>query len=166
MSLRLKIILWFVAIAVMVGGLGAVAVNRQKAAAEVLALKDAEHIVASLGASITFEDNPQTNPSLYRNPQALQHYVELLHNVYHRDLEIVDLNKIIIADVIKKDIGTLLTHDPNNEVGQTMKDGIIRSYVEISEEYPQGIKLIVSPLKDMEGKIIGALIFEYTPIIE
>jgi diguanylate cyclase (GGDEF)-like protein/PAS domain S-box-containing protein len=158
-------ILWFAVIALIVGTLGAVAVNRQKAAAEALAMKDAEHIVASLGASITFEDNPQTNPALYRNRQALQGYVELLHNVYHRDLEIVDLNKIIIADVVKKDIGTLLTHDPNNEVGETMKDGIIRSYVEVSEEYPQGIKLLVVPLRNMKNEIIGGLIFEYTPIV-
>jgi len=165
MSLRFKMILWFAVIALIVGTLGAVAVNRQKAAAEALAMKDAEHIVASLGASITFEDDPQTNPALYRNRQALQGYVELLHHVYQRDLEIVDLNKIIIADVIKKDIGTLLTHDSNNEVGQTLKDGSIRYYIEKSEEYPQGIKLIVSPLKNMKGDIIGALIFEYTPII-
>jgi diguanylate cyclase (GGDEF)-like protein/PAS domain S-box-containing protein len=165
MSLRLQMILWFAVIALLVGTLGAVAVNRQKAAAEALAMKDAEHIVASLGASITFEDNPQTNPALYRNPNALQGYVELLHNVYQRDLEIVDLNKIIIADAVKKDIGTLLTHDSNNEVGQTMKDGNIRYYVEKSAEYPQGIKLIVSPLKNMKGDIIGALIFEYTQII-
>lgn len=165
MSLRLKMILWFVAIALMVGTLGAVAVDRQKAAAEALAMKDAEHLVASLGASITFEDDPQKNPALYRNPHALQAYVELLHNVYHRDLEIVDLNKIIIADVVKKDIGKLLTHDSNNEVGQTIKDGIIRYYIERSDEYPQGIKLVVAPLKNMKGEIIGALIFEYTPIV-
>ena len=166
MSLRVKMILWFVLIAVMVGAMGAVAVNRQKAAAEVLAMKDAEHVVASLGAAITFEVDPQTHPALYKNPQALQGYIELLHNVYHRDLEIVDLNKIIIADVIKKDIGTLLTHDTNNEVGQTMKDGIIRSFKEISEEYPEGIKQVVAPLKNAKGEIIGALIFEYTPIIK
>jgi diguanylate cyclase (GGDEF)-like protein/PAS domain S-box-containing protein len=159
-------ILWFAVIALMVGTLGAVAVNRQQAAAEALAMKDAEHIVASLGASITFEDDPQTNPALYRNPHALQGYVELLHNVYHRDLEIVDLNRIIIADVVKKDIGTLLTHDSHNEVGQTLKDGIIRYYVEISDEYQQGIKLVVAPLKNMKNEIIGALIFEYTPIVD
>jgi diguanylate cyclase (GGDEF)-like protein/PAS domain S-box-containing protein len=158
-------ILWFAAIALMVGTLGAVAVNRQKAAAEALALKDAEHLVASLGVSITYEDDPKTNPALYRNRHALQKYVELLHNVYHRDLEIVDLNQIIQADVVTKDIGKALTHDTNNEVGQTLKDGIIRSYKEISEEYPQGIKQVVAPLKNLKGEIIGALIFEYTPII-
>ncbi len=165
MSLRLKMILWFALIALMVGTLGAVAVNRQKAAADVLALNDAKHLVASLAVSITYEDDLQTNPALYRNRQALQNYVELLHNVYQRDLEIVDLNKKIIADVVTKDIGELLTHDTNNEVGQTMKDGIIRSFQEVSEEYPQGIKQVVAPLKNMKGETIGALIFEYTPII-
>jgi diguanylate cyclase (GGDEF)-like protein/PAS domain S-box-containing protein len=165
MSLRYKMILWFVTIALMVGILGALAVNRQKAAAETLAMRDAEHLVASLGASITFEYNPQTYPSLYSRPGALQNYVELLHRVYHRDLEIVDLHKIILADVVKEDIGKILTHDAKNEVGQTIKDGVIRYYTEISKEYPQGIKLVVAPLKNMKDEIIGALIFEYTPIV-
>ena len=166
MSLRYKMILWFAAIALMVGALGAVAVNRQRAAAEVLALTDAKHVVASLGAGITFEHDLQNYPSLFSRPYALQYYVELLHNVYHRDLEIVDLHKIIIADVVKEDIGNKLTTDHNNEVGQTLKDGITRSYIETSTEYPQGIKLVAAPLKNNEGKIIGAIIFEYTPIIK
>jgi len=166
MSLRLKMILWFAVIAAMVGSLGAVAVNRQKAAAEVLAMKDAEHIVGSLGASITFEVAPQTHGALYKDPEALQKYIELLHTVYHRDFEVVNLNKIIIADVITKDIGTKLEHDANNEVGQTMKDGVVRSFKETSEDYPQGIKQVVAPLRNMQGEIIGGLIFEYTPIIK
>ena len=133
----------------MVRSLGALAVNRQKTAAEVLANKDAEHLVGSLGVAVTFEANPHTHQALYKDRQALQNYVELLQNVYQRDLEIVDLNKIIIADVVKKDIGTVLEHDLNNEVGQTVKDGIIRYFQEISEEYPQGIKQVVAPLRDM-----------------
>jgi diguanylate cyclase (GGDEF)-like protein/PAS domain S-box-containing protein len=165
MSLRLKMILWFAAIVVMVGTLGAVAVNRQRAAAEVLALTDAKHLAASLGAGITFEHDSQNYPSLFHRPYALQNYVELLHTVYHRDLEIVNSNKIIIADVIREDIGKKLTADKNNEVGQTLKDGIVRSYTEVSEEYPHGIKLVAAPLRNNVGEIIGAIIFEYTTII-
>ena len=166
MSLKYKILLWFVAIALMVGALGAVAVNRQEAAAEALALKDAEHIVASLGAAITFEHDPQTYPSLFSRPNGLQYYVESFHNDHHRDLEIVDLNKIILADAVKEDIGKLLTHDSNNEVGKTLHDGIIRTFKEVSKEYPQGINQMVAPLIGINHEIIGAIIFQYTPIIK
>ncbi|MEH1859965.1 MAG: hypothetical protein V7L21_18635 [Nostoc sp.] len=50
----------------------------------------------------------------------LQEHVQLLHKQRQRDLEIVNRNKIILADVVTEDIGTRLDHDRNNEVGKTI----------------------------------------------
>jgi CHASE3 domain sensor protein len=163
MSIRLKMILGFSVIALLVGIIGVVAVSRQTATAKILALKDAEHIAGVLAASITYERDPNKHPALYKDPHDLQNYIELLHRIYHRDIEVIDTNKKIIADVIKEDIGQTFNDDENNEVGQTLKDGVIRTFTEISEDYPKGIKQIVVPLKDQMGKIIGAMLFEYTP---
>jgi diguanylate cyclase (GGDEF)-like protein/PAS domain S-box-containing protein len=164
MSIRLKLISGFSLITLLVGILGAVAVSRQIAAAKILAMKDAENIAASLAASITHERDPIRHPALYKNHQDLQDYIEELHRVYHRDIEVIDIHKKIIADVIKQDIGITFAHDRNNEVAQTLRDGITRTFTEVSESYPEGIRQIVFPLKNDKGKIIGALLFEYTPL--
>lgn len=44
----------------------------------------------------------------------LQEYVQSLHKKRQRDLEIVDCNKIILADVVTEDIGTQLDCDRNH----------------------------------------------------
>ncbi|MEH2081293.1 MAG: hypothetical protein V7K89_15220 [Nostoc sp.] len=50
----------------------------------------------------------------------LQEHVQSLHKQRQRDLEIVDRNKIIMADVVTEDMGTRLDRDRNNEVGKTI----------------------------------------------
>jgi signal transduction histidine kinase len=96
----------------------------------------------------------------------LQDHVISLHKKRQRDLEIVDRNKIILADVVPEDIGTRLDHDRNNEVGKTIQDGIPRTYIEFSPEYPNGIRLIAVPFKTAKGETVGAVILEYTPLYE
>lgn len=94
----------------------------------------------------------------------LQEHVQALHKQRQRDLEIVDRNKIILADVVTEDIGTRLDHDRHNEVGKTIQDGIPRTYVETSSEYPKGIQLIAVAFKTTNSKTFGAVILEYTPL--
>jgi signal transduction histidine kinase len=71
-----------------------------------------------------------------------------------------------LADVTTQDIGTRLNEDPNNEVGKTIQDGIPRTYVEISPDYPHGIQLIAVPFKSEENEVLGAVIMEYTPLYQ
>ena len=154
MSIKLRLIGGFLGIAFLVAINGVIAVREQYQAAEQAALVEAKHLSETIGLTVT------------HNEGGLQNFVNELHTSQQRDVEVVDLNKRILADVILEDIGTVLTHDPGNEVGLTMQDGQVRTFVETSPGYPQGIRQLVAPLKNKDGKIIGAIIVEYTALYE
>lgn len=48
--------------------------------------------------------------------------------------------------------------DTQGEVAATIKDGKSRTFVEKSPDYMQGIIEMVFPLKDGQGKVLGALL--------
>ncbi|BAY30399.1 integral membrane sensor signal transduction histidine kinase [Nostoc carneum NIES-2107] len=164
MKISHKLILGFVGIATLTGAIGAIAVEQQSQAAKYLARQEAEEVAMLLGYFANHELEVQKPRSPTEMLAKLQNHVLALHNQRQRDIEIVDRNKIILADVIPEDIGTKLDHDQNNEVGQTIQDGIARTYIEISDEYPQGIYLIAVPFQNSQGATIGAVILEYTPL--
>jgi hypothetical protein len=76
------------------------------------------------------------------DPENLQSFITQLHALQQRDVEVVDLDKRIRADAVLENVGTILTHDMGNEVGLTMQDGQVRTFVEINSDYPQGIRQI------------------------
>lgn len=164
MKISQKLILGFLGIASLTVAIGAIAADRQSKTAEYLAQQEAQEVAELLGYFTSH--NLAVNQPRSRNEMLaqLQNHVIALHQQQHRDIEIVDRNKIIIADVISEDIGTKLTHDLHNEVGQTIQDGKPRTYIEISPEYPSGINLIAVPFKASNGETIGAVILEYTPL--
>jgi HAMP domain-containing protein len=164
MSIKLKVIVWFSVIILLVGILGAYAVKKQLNTAIALAVKDAEHVAASIAASIVHEPTKATYPAIYKDPIALQDYIAKLHEVDKRDLEVIGLDRKIIADAITTDIGRVYHYDTKNEVDKTMHDAQSRTFVEVSKDYPLGIKQIVVPLKTEKNEIVGALLLEYTPI--
>jgi PAS domain S-box-containing protein len=165
-SLRSKLLLWCSLIALTVGLVGAIAASRQVAAARALAISEAQQVALSIAASITHEPPHRQHPSLYQDNKYLQDYVSQQHILHQRDLEVLNLNKEIIAEAVPDDIGKIFTHDELNEVGRTLKDGITRTFIEVSEAYPQGVKQIVVPLKTKNNAIIGALLYEYSPIYQ
>jgi diguanylate cyclase (GGDEF)-like protein len=96
----------------------------------------------------------------------LQRYVEGLHRLYGRDIVVVDAQKRGVADADATEIGQLFDGDAG-EVGQTIRDGEIRQFVE--RNHPRGAKQIVVPRRqngDARASIVGAVIFEYTPIYQ
>ena len=155
MSIKLRLIGGFLGIAFLVAITGAIAVLEQLQTAEQAAIVEAKNIGETIGLAVVARDQ-----------ENLQSFITRLHASQQRDVEVVDLNKRILADAVPEDVGTILTHDTGNEVGLTMQDGQVRTFVEISPEYPRGISQLVVPLKDQEGKIIGAVIVEYTALYE
>ncbi|QLE47396.1 HAMP domain-containing protein [Nostoc sp. C057] len=143
---------------------GAISADQQLKIAKYLAQQEAEEVAGLLGYFVSHELEYHELRSREKMLAHLQNHVELLHKQRQRDLEIVDRNKIILADVVAEDIGTRLDHDRNNEVGKTIQDGIPRTYVESSPEYPNGIQLIAVAFKTGKGETIGAVILEYTPL--
>ncbi|MFN6464876.1 MAG: ATP-binding protein [Nostoc sp. DedVER02] len=146
--------------------IGAMSAYQQVKIAKYLAQQEAEEVAGLLGYFVSHEFEYHEMRSREEMLAQLQEHIQSLHKQRQRDLEIVDRNKIILADVVTEDIGTRLNRDRNNEVGKTIQDGITRTYVEASPEYPQGIQLLAVPFKNNKGETIGAVILEYTPLYE
>lgn len=159
-----KLISGILGMATLSGMIGAISANQQLKLAKYLAEQEAEEVAGLVGYFVNHELESQKMRSRDQMLAQLQENVQALHKQRQRDLEIVDRNKIILADVVPEDIGTRLDHDLNNEVGKTIHDGIPRTYVETSSEYPKGIQLIAVAFKTSNGETIGAVILEYTPL--
>ncbi|MEH2412331.1 sensor histidine kinase [Nostoc sp.] len=166
MKISQKLISGILGMVTLSGMIGAINANQQLKIAKYLAQQEAEEVAGLLGYFVSHEFQYHEMRSRDQILADLQNHVQALHKQHQRDLEIVDRNKIILADVVAEDIGTRLDHDRNNEVGKTIHDGIPRTYVETSSEYPKGIQLIAVAFKTSNGEIIGAVILEYTPLYE
>jgi methyl-accepting chemotaxis protein len=98
----------------------------------------------------------------------LQELVARLNLLGKRDAVIVDTGKIGLADADITDIGVLYKHDSDNEVGKTIKDNQVRTFIETNKDHPDGAHQIVVPLQrigpDLGKVTIGAVILEYGPI--
>jgi PAS domain S-box-containing protein len=127
----------------------------------------ARHEAKSIAKTISFDLIPyvQSSPTLNtENRSDLQKRILHFTNEQKRDIVVVDTSQNIIADAVPDEIGTVFEHDINDEVGQTIKDGTIRTFAEISNAYPQGIMSIAVPLDTVGGLRLGAIILEYTPL--
>ncbi|MEH1925446.1 ATP-binding protein [Nostoc sp.] len=166
MKISQKLISGILGIATLSGIIGAISAHQQLEIAKYLAQQEAEEVAGLLGYFVSHELEDHKMRSQNEMLAHLQKHVESLHKQRQRDLEIVDRNKIIQADVFTEDIGTRLDRDRNNEVGKTIEDGITRTYIETSPEYPNGIKLIAVAFKTSKNETIGAVILEYTPLYQ
>jgi diguanylate cyclase (GGDEF)-like protein len=161
-GIRLKLSLAFMAVSLVIAGFVLGAINIQLETVERAALLEAEQF-AKVVAYASTED-------ALNKPEYLQSYVDGLHALHGRDLVFVDFNKKGIADADKGEIGAVFKHDPGDEVGQTISDGRIRTFVERNELHPQGARQIVVPLRKSQSNpdsaIVGAAIVEYTHIYD
>ncbi|MEH2091499.1 sensor histidine kinase [Nostoc sp.] len=164
MKISQKLILGTLGMATLSGIIGAISANQQLNIAKYLAQQEAEEVAGLLGYFVSHDLEKHKMRSQDKMLAHLQEHVQSLHKQRQRDLEIVDRNKIILADVVTEDIGTRLDHDRNNEVGKTIHDGVPRTYIETSPEYPNGIQLIAVAFKASNGETMGAVILEYTPL--
>lgn len=128
MKISQKLILGILGMAILSGIIGAISAHQQLNIAKYFAQKEAEEVADLLGYFVSRELQYHEMRSQKEMLAQLQDHVESLHKQRQRDLEIVDRNKIILADVVVEDIGTRLDHDRNNEVGKTIQDGIPRTY--------------------------------------
>ncbi|MEH1882394.1 sensor histidine kinase [Nostoc sp.] len=164
MKISQKLIAGILGMATLSVIVGAISAHQQLKIAKYLAQQEAEEVAGLLGYFVSHELEYHEMRSRKEMLAHLQEHVQSLHKQRQRDLEIVDRNKIILADVVAEDIGTRLDRDRNNEVGKTIQDDIPRIYIEVSPEYPQGIQLIAVAFKTSKGETIGAVILEYTPL--
>ncbi len=154
-SLRTQLLLGFLAVLILSSLVGVFSVQQQFKTAEQTAVTEASNVADTVSGIVT------------RNQVELQDLVTRLHVSQQRDVKVVDPNLRILADAIPKDIGTIFDADQNDEVAATLNDGQPRTFVEISANYPQGVKQVVVPVKDEQtGTIIGAVILDYTQALQ
>lgn len=166
MKIVQKLVTSFIGISLLTGVVGTVSIVQSHKMAEKLAITEAEHVAQVLAISIinySFENGQSIS---VKNSQKLQHYAKKLHDLQQRDIVVVDLHKLILADAVPANVGTTFDHDLSNEVQQTIQDGNSRTFLEKSVDYPQGVKLIVIPLKFDKNKTDGAVILEYSSLYE
>ena len=93
-----------------------------------------------LANSITVE-RPILSLSLFQQPKLLQQYITRLHQSQDLDIVITGREKLIIADVVEDNINTEFSHDLKGEIRKTIRDRKPRSFVETSDDYPEGIDI-------------------------
>ncbi len=166
MSIRNRLLLSFLFVALLIGALGSLAFYHSIEQAESIAQEEAAAIARTMSLMIDriVADSGSLDSS--ETAAALQHLTNMFKEGQKRDIFIVGRNKKIIADADPSEIGDTFSFDTHNEVGQTLQDGHIRFFIEINERHPRGIRHLVFPLETDPGKRFGVLVLEYTPLYE
>ncbi len=156
MKIKIKLLWSLLGMSLLMALVGAIAVNRQKVSAEMAAIKEAEHVAHALGLALISDSN-----QLDDSARAV---VRRWHETEGRDVVLVDIHKRVLADAVPASIGEIFIEDQRDEVASTIKDGKVRTFVEISKDDPLGIKQVVAPVQSESGQMLGAVILEYTPL--
>jgi signal transduction histidine kinase len=157
MRIKAKLLLTLLSMSLLLVLVGALAVNRQQVTATAGATKEAENVAHAMSFLLSGSDS---------SAKSNQETIAKLHELEGRDIVLLDTNQLILADAVESDIGRTFTEDPGDEVGATLKDGQVRTFVENSDDSPRPIKQIVVPAKDYSGRIIGAVVLEYTHLYD
>lgn len=107
--------------------------------------------------ALTITTTTASSVPLIKIPSALQKYISLLSSQTGRDIVILDKNNKILADTVPANIGNTYFFD-EGIIAKTLFDGIPRSFIEKSADYPDGITETVVQMKDANGTIIGTLL--------
>ncbi len=157
MKIKAKILGAFAAMVLLVLLVAVFAVNRQLAAAHLAARKEAADVARVISFLVSEEG--------VFSPSA-QQVLQRLHKTEGRDVILLDARQRIIADADPTEIGTTFAGDPRDEVGATLRDRQLRTFIESGERHPGGIEQIVVPAVGKSGQVMGAVVLEYTPLYE
>jgi signal transduction histidine kinase len=171
MKIAHKLLVSFTGISLLTGVVGVMAIVQGQKIAESLAIAEARHVAEVMATSIIHTTIDDRESLTSKKSAELQHYTNLLHERQSRDIVVVNRHKVILADAVPENIGTVFEHDQHNEIQQTLQDRKPRTFLEKSVDYPQGIKLIVIPLQTssnrIEGEQIeGAIVLEWSSLYD
>jgi signal transduction histidine kinase/DNA-binding response OmpR family regulator len=158
MKIRTKILWTLLGMSLLVALVGTLAVDRQRASAEVSAIKEAQEVARVVSFLFAADSNKLS--------ASAQEIMTKLHAMQDRDVVLLDTNRLVFADADPSEVGLPFTHDPGGEVASTIKDRKVRTFIEAGEKHPEGIMQIVVPVEAESGQVIGAVIMEYTPLYE
>jgi len=170
MNVRRKLLGAFLATAALVAATGGVVLHADRVAARQAAVAEAEQVARGIAKDVAFglaADTPgeQPKPLMY-DKRALTGYLTRLHELQGRDIVVIDQNEIILADAAPDNVGLPFREDDHHQVHDTIADGKPRLFVEVSEDYPQGIQQVAVPLVGPGNAIKGAVVLEYSPLYQ
>jgi diguanylate cyclase (GGDEF)-like protein len=153
-SIRWKLVAAFIAVACFIAAFVGVAIAIQFQSIERAARLEATHVAELMADSAT--DNGDFKPGLLE-------YMAKLDSVQTRDFVVVDANQRGLADANPDEVGLVYDHDSADEVGKTIRDGRIRTFIEQDSRHPDGARQLVIPIH-RGTKNYGAVILEYSQI--
>jgi diguanylate cyclase (GGDEF)-like protein len=157
LGIRQKILLGVVVTCATIVAFTGAATVAQLESVERSARLEAQH----LASSVMYATRTQSQP--------LQRYIEGMDALYKRDIFVVDAKKQTLADVVPSEIGEVYADDPHDEVGQTLRDAEVRTFVETSAQHPASAKMIVVPIHGggrEADPVVGAIVLEYSNIYD
>lgn len=167
MTIKQKIMLSFLLVALSIGLLGGGTFYHDIVSAERVATLEAANIAWLFVYAVRHELEESGEPlASAGNRREFQKYVDQYKRFQRRDIVIVDLERRIVADTLPGEVGKLYDEDHRGEVGRSLEDGAVRFFVEKNLDYPQGIKQMVIPFAGSDGVRVGALVLEYTPLYD
>jgi two-component system, cell cycle sensor histidine kinase and response regulator CckA len=156
MRIKSKILYTLLGVCLFVVLLGALAVNRLHSIAMAGVTREAQDVARVVGLLLTSDSNKLSTSA--------QEIVVRLHQTQRRDVVLTDSHQIVLADALPSRIGTDFTADQADEVGETIKDRQVRTFVEVNQEHPKGLKQIVVPVEGQSGRVVGAVVLGYSPL--
>jgi signal transduction histidine kinase/CheY-like chemotaxis protein len=162
MKLRYKMLRALLGVAALVLVVGVLGFQQQVKGARLAAVREAEDVAKTIAASITFE-LAESGQSLLADRAALQDFVLRLNREQHRDIVILNLDRVTIADAVASEVGEPFP-DPEGAVSRAMNDGVASPFVEVVNG--QEIRQVAVPLRSRVGAVVGAVVLEYSPLYE
>src|SRR5262249_40286607 len=135
---------------------------QQVSNAKLAAITEAER-VAQLVADMAAFDPPGPAQALWKDPRALQQYVNSVYKQQDRDLVIMDANRVTLADAVPSEVGGRFA-DPGGVGSRTLADGKARTFIEAVGA--ERIRQLITPVRWTDGRIVGAVVLEYSPLYD
>ena len=157
-KIRAKILWTLLGMLLLVTLVGLVAMNRLQAAATVSATNEARDVARLVGFLLL--------PGSNKFSESAQQIVTKLHQTQGRDVVLLDSNQVVLADFVPSRVGKPFADNPSDEVGATIRDRQVRSFVAFGKDYPAESKRIVVPVEGESGQVLGAVILGYTPLYD
>ena len=101
---------------------------------------------------------------LLHDPANLESYVVTLSKELNRDVVVIDPSRKILADTFAANVGGNYAYDATHEIDGVLQDGMSRTFIEKSTDYPQGIAEVAVPIKTPTNQIVGVVLISNTTI--
>ncbi len=91
------------------------------------------------------------------------HFLPGSHGVDRRDVFVLDAGRRTRSSIVPAEVGSVYVQDKSAEIDQVLRDGIARSFTEISSQHPGGARFVAVPVRTsvaMDSPITGVLALE------